>query len=222
MVRERTFAFEKQIEKETKRKISATSSEGFSDGFCQMEPTAQHKPILVTQKSFLKPKPSPIKTFLKTKVIENKEYSSGSSEDIEYGLGGESLADEVSVSFSSSDESKDKDLNNSTLKQLACTVSNDNTFLKKSLQAFRPVTLTIADSALDSVAAESIATMLLEDETSPVDDSLLSFSDSEEQKKNQRESSNSKVSEFISLKYIVYILTVLDFFNSFKSVVLCV
>ncbi|XP_045465816.1 uncharacterized protein LOC123674780 isoform X2 [Harmonia axyridis] len=193
LVRERTFAFEQQIEKETRRKISVTSSEGFSDGSCQREQPAQHKPYLMTQKSFLKPKPSPINTFLKTKVIENKDYSSGSSEDIEYGLGGESLADEVSVSISSSDESKDKDLRKSSLNlNLSFSSTEDKSFIKKSLPIFRPVTLTIADSTLDDAAAESIDVMLLQDETSPVEDSLLSFSDSEEQKRNNQDSSNSK------------------------------
>ncbi|XP_044756451.1 uncharacterized protein LOC123315003 isoform X3 [Coccinella septempunctata] len=199
MVRERTFAYEQQIEKEIKRKISATSSEGFSDGSCQKEENTQHKPLLLTQKSFLKPKPSPIKTFLKTKVIENKEFSSGSSEDIEFGLGGEALADELSVSISSSDESKDRDMNKQESKgfgNVRFPLTEDKSFLKKSLetlplkQEFRPVTLTIADSTLEAAAAESISERLLDDETSPVDDSLLSFTESEDGSKTKKHNSS--------------------------------
>lgn len=154
---------------------------------------------MVTQKSFLKPKPSLVKTFLKTKVIQNKEFSSGSSEDIDYGLGGEGLADEISISMSSSDESKDRDAKKLDLNGFS--LMGDENFLGKPVpisrldKEFRPVTLTILDSTLEAATKESLNERLLFDETSPVEDSLLSFSESVEGNKvKNQHSSDSKVS----------------------------
>ncbi|KAL3278325.1 hypothetical protein HHI36_013656 [Cryptolaemus montrouzieri] len=199
IVRERTLEYERQIDNEVRRKISATSSEGFSDASCQNE-NSMHKPKFVTQQSFLKAKPSPVKIFLKSKVVDNKGYSSSaSSDEHEWAFGGEAMADEVSFSMSSSDESRDKDFekqaSNEKLKNITNTAES-NPFIKKTLptlalkSGFQPVTLTIADSNLNAIAATGNSPTLLDDETSPIE-SLLSFSETDEISK-KKENQNAK------------------------------
>ncbi|KAK9891779.1 hypothetical protein WA026_016576 [Henosepilachna vigintioctopunctata] len=193
VVRERTLEYERQLDKEVRRKVSGTYSDDFSDQSCQYDNSA-HKSQCITQKSFIKPKPSPVKVFLKSKAVDNKDYSSSaSSDEQEWAFAGEAMADEVSFSISSSDESKDKDvLMNKSNGDCDIYSNNKNKvetklFIKKSLPLlplkteFQPVTLTIKDTdiKLQDAAISNEKSTMLDEESSPIE-SILSFTESEE------------------------------------------
>lgn len=194
LVRERTLEYQKHLD--NRRKISVTSSEGFSDDYGDEEKT--YKDRFRNEKVFLKP--STTKTFLKSRTSELKDDSSNpSSDEHDWMHGGEAMADEISYSItSSSDESKDKispsdNVNTATiigvaLKNLMASSMN-NSMLKPDLTK---ISLTLEDPKFAAVAAANNA-YLLDDETlqSPVD---FSFTESEEilKRKMNRSSSNSK------------------------------
>ncbi|XP_019868251.2 uncharacterized protein LOC109597056 isoform X3 [Aethina tumida] len=211
LVRERTLEYQRHIDHDNRRKISITSSEGFSDDYGEEEKT--YKDSYRSEKQFIKPtlQPTPPKSFLKSrpsiKEINDLKGDSSppSSDDQEWVHGGEAMADEISFSMSSSDESKDKVP--STVLSASSSVSNSialgsaiqsllmsssSSFPKQEPQNVTP--LNFDDSKFALVAANT-GGPLLDDETlvSP-DDSLFSCSDTEEliKRKLQRSSSNSK------------------------------
>ncbi|XP_044258747.1 uncharacterized protein LOC123007486 isoform X2 [Tribolium madens] len=163
-VREKAKEYERHLDSDNRRKISVTSSEGFSD--YDEEKTSRDKykneKFFIKSGSFFKPR--------------SDDSSPPSSDEHDWAHGGEAMADEVSFSISSSDESKEKE-------QAPVTTPTNVTF--------RNVLLTIEDPKFAAVASN--ASLLLDDETSPVD-SLLSCSESEEilKRKINRSSSNSK------------------------------
>lgn len=164
-VREKAKEYERHLDSDNRRKVSVTSSEGFSD--YDEEKTSRDK--YKSEKSF-------VKSGFKFRSEIKDDSSLPSSDEHEWTHGGEAMADEVSFSISSSDESKEKD-------QVPVTTPTN--------VAFRSVLLTIEDPKFAAVVCN--ASLLLDDETSPVD-SLLSCSESEEilKRKINRSSSNSK------------------------------
>lgn len=196
-VRERTLQYQRQIDNKIRiRKISVTSSEGCSD-YGEEEKTYRDK--FRTEKNYT------TKTFLKSRTQELKDDSSPpSSDDQEWSVnGGEAMADAFSFSFSSSDESRCKDNSkNAVAKNPASTLHNlMQTSISNSLTLdkteVKNVLLTIEDPKFAAVAAASTCANLLEDEPSPVDSLICSFSENEEFiknacKNNNNSSSNSK------------------------------
>lgn len=194
-MRERTLEYQKHIDRDNRRKISVTSSEGFSD---DLDEEKTYKDRFRNEKTFFKPVP---KTFLKSRATELKDNDSSppSSDEHEWMHGGEAMADEISCSISSSDESKEKispsdNVNTATiigvaLKNLMATNLN-NSMLKPDI---KNVALTIEDPKFAAVAAASNTGCLLDDETlqSPIDFSL-SESDELLKRKINHSSSNSK------------------------------
>ncbi|KAK5650938.1 hypothetical protein RI129_001967 [Pyrocoelia pectoralis] len=176
-VRERRLEYEKHIEK-CRRKISITSSEGFSDDYVDGEALIQKSEInSLPPKCFLKSK---------SKLLDNSSIPS--SDEQEWGLGGEAMADDVSYSFSSSDESKDKEsMNSSKYNMQPASLALQNlmnaSILKSHNHEIKNVLLTIEDPKFAAVAAASNSGTLLEDETSPVDSLICSYSESEEIKR---------------------------------------
>ncbi|XP_031332128.1 uncharacterized protein LOC116162620 isoform X4 [Photinus pyralis] len=178
-VRERRLEYEKHIEK-CRRKISITSSEGFSDDYVDGEVIVQRNECnnanSLPPKNFLKPK---------SKLLDNS--SNLSSDEQEWGLGGEAMADDVSYSFSSSDESKDRESMNSSRYRQSAPLALQNLMNASTLHPrnaeIKNVLLTIEDPKFAAVAAASNNGALLEDETSPVDSLICSYSESEEIKR---------------------------------------
>lgn len=79
LVRERTMEYQRHLNKDIRgRKISITSSEGFSDDYGEEEKT--YKDIFRSEKTFMKSTPSH-QTFLKTRANQLKEDSSPPSSD---------------------------------------------------------------------------------------------------------------------------------------------
>ncbi|KAF5300351.1 hypothetical protein FQR65_LT09181 [Abscondita terminalis] len=203
-VRERRLEYEKHIEK-CRRKISITSSEGYSDVEEQLYPQRNTHNI----------NNQPPKTFLKPKSRMSEESSIPSSDEHEWGYAGEAMADDFSYSFSSSDESKDKESlisNKFTLKPANLVTQNliNNTIVTSTPnREVKNVLLTIEDPKFAAVAAASNTSTLLEDETSPVDSLICSYSENEDLrhkflnndlKKDCGSSSNSKdVNEKLTL-----------------------
>lgn len=199
IVRERAMQYQRQIDNKTRlRKISLTSSEGCSD-YGEEEKTYRDK--FRTEKSYTP------KTFLKSRAQELKDDSSPlSSDDPDWLVsGGEALADTFSCSFSSSDESKSRETSRITphliVKNPASTLHNMMTAsLKNSIaleqDEVKSVLLTIEDPKFAAVAAASKGANLLEDEPSPVESLICSYSENEEFLKNAAKkhssSSNSK------------------------------
>ncbi|KAF5286895.1 hypothetical protein FQA39_LY00428 [Lamprigera yunnana] len=195
-VRERRLEYEKHIE-QCKRKISLTSSEGFSDVEDQMYIQKSAQTNINNQ---------PPKSFLKPKSKFSEESSIPSSDEHEWGYAGEAMADDFSYSFSSSDESKEKEsliLNQSVFKPANLALQNlMNTSVAVSQHnEVKNVLLTIEDPKFAAVAAASNSSTLLEDETSPVDSLICSYSESDDikqkflnndLKKDSASSSNSK------------------------------
>ncbi|RZC41830.1 dentin sialophosphoprotein, partial [Asbolus verrucosus] len=195
-VREKAREYQRHLDIDNRRKISITSSEGFSDDYGDEEKTSRDK--YKNEKSFVKP--SAHKTFLKSKPELKDDSSPPSSDEQEWIHGGEAMADEVSFSISSSDESKEKEQ-----QPIVTTVTNTNitsalhNLMNTSLSNsglkpdIKSVLLTIEDPHFAAVAAASNTSLMLDDETSPVD-SLISCSESEEilKRKINRSSSNSK------------------------------
>ncbi|XP_060523649.1 uncharacterized protein LOC132700390 isoform X2 [Cylas formicarius] len=206
LVRERTIEYQRHIDWENRgRKISATSSEGFSDDYGEEEKTFRDK--FKSEKCFIKTIPH--KTFLKSRANEIKEAADSSppsSDEQDWVHGGEAMADDISFTMSSSDESKDKrdddSDNNSipastavieTVLQTLGTTSSSFCFTQAT-RDLKSVFLTFEDPNFAAVAASSTTGSLLDDEIlSPVE-SLLSCSDTEElvKKKLIHSSSNSK------------------------------
>lgn len=121
------------------------------------------------------------------------------------------MADAFSCSFSSSDESKEKEssplpqrnppsnLNLTSALQSLINASVNNTIPKAEI---KNVLLSLDDSKFAELAAASNSGSMLEDETSPVDSIVCSFSEATEfgKKKMSRSSSNSKdVNEKLTL-----------------------
>lgn len=205
LVRERALQYQRQIDNKLRvRKISITSSEGCSD-YGEEEKTYRDK--FKTEKNYT------TKTFLKSRTQELKGDSSPpSSDDQEWSVnGGEAMADAFSFSFSSSDESRCREKENainaiaknpaSTLHNLMTTSINNSLPLDKI--EVKNVLLTIEDPKFAAVAAAAASTCgnLLEDEPSPVDSLICSYSENEDflnnacknnNNKNNNSSSNSK------------------------------
>jgi hypothetical protein len=191
-VREKAREYQRQIETDNRRKISITSSEGFSDDYGDEEKTFRDK--FKSEKTFIKPSPH---RFLKCKPEVKDDSSPPSSDEHEWVHGGEAMADEVSFSMSSSDESKEKDEPPVAPSNVTNITSALHNLMNASLSNTSPkpdiknMLLTIEDPKFAAVASN--ASLLLDDETSPVD-SLLSCSESEEvlRWKTNKSSSNSK------------------------------
>ncbi|CAH1113841.1 unnamed protein product, partial [Psylliodes chrysocephalus] len=209
IVRDRTAEYQRHLDRTGRhRKISKTSSEGFSDDYGEEEKT--YKELFRSEKTFVKPS-GPQPTFFKSRTNQLKSGGDSSplSSDEQEWAGGEAMADDVSFSISSSDESKDKNheedeptvsvspissaVIGSALQSLMSS-SLSKSFNPSASKEVRNVMLTIEDPKFAAVAAASNSGSLLEDETllSPVD-SIISCSESEEiRRKLQRSSSNSK------------------------------
>ncbi|XP_056644197.1 uncharacterized protein LOC130450059 isoform X2 [Diorhabda sublineata] len=204
MVRERTVEYQRYLERNSRvRKISKTSSEGFSDDYGEEEKT--YRDLFRSEKTFVKPsglQPS----FLKSRTNKLKDDSSPpSSDEQEWAHGGEAMADDVSFSLSSSDESKDKNYEDPPVQQIPIstavigsalqslmTSALSKSFTATASKEVKNVMLTIEDPKFAAVANNTGS--LLDDETllSPLD-SVLSCSESEEiRRKLNRSSSNSK------------------------------
>ncbi|KAJ8972537.1 hypothetical protein NQ317_001793 [Molorchus minor] len=201
LVRERAMEYQRHLDWDNRgRKISVTSSEGFSDDYGEEEKT--YKERFRSEKTFIKNIPH--KTFLKTRTNELKGDSSPpSSDDQEWAHGGEAMADEISFSMSSSDESKDKNKEESvpistavigSALQSLMASSLSRSFAKTASNEVKNVLLTIEDPKFAAVAAASNTSSLLDDETllSPAD-SIISYSESDDLKRKLNgSSSNSK------------------------------
>lgn len=164
-----------------------TSSEGLSDDYANEEKTTKDK--FKSEKTFIK---TGAHKFLKTKIDLKKDFSSPSSDELEWFHGGEAMADDISFSTSSSDESKEKE--HFPVSNITTALENlMNTSVSSTRPDMQNVLLTMEDPKFAAVAAASTSGFLLEDETSPVD-SLISCSESEEilRRKVNRSSSNSK------------------------------
>ncbi|XP_074104571.1 uncharacterized protein LOC141531009 isoform X3 [Cotesia typhae] len=158
LVRERTSQFHQRIANnkdnryctsESITSMSTTSSEGYDEGLGEEK--------VFKDRSRSEKVPS-IKS----------DFSPPSSDDPEYGHG-EAMADEYS--FSSSDECRaNQRLNSQRVNTAAATQAAGLTLPKNSL---RSVMLTIEDPAFAAAAASS--TTLIDDETSPVDSLVDSF-----------------------------------------------
>lgn len=194
-VRERRLEYEKKLEK-SRRKISITSSEGFSDDYVEPERNAQK--IRYSNESNLPPK-----TFLKSR--SKKESSPHSSDEQEWMHAGEAMADDFSCSFSSSDESKDKESLITTkilTKPASLVLQNLMNSPAKNFAShtheIRNVLLTIEDPKFAAVAAASNNGKLLEDETSPVDSLICSYTESEDYIKHKLLNNDLKKSAMTS------------------------
>lgn len=201
IVRERALEYEKCLDRNA-RKISITSSEGCSDyGEEQKNYNEKHS----NEKNYKRP--TPVKSFLKSREIRIND-SPPSSDDQLWVNAGEAMADDMSYSFSSSDESKDTDHRRSTRNhQFTSSMRSDafETLISATLNNTLPkneiknVLLTIEDPKFAAIAGQT--TNLLEDETSPTESLICSYSESEEyRKKINKSSSNSKdVNEKLTL-----------------------
>ncbi|KAJ8919218.1 hypothetical protein NQ315_012206, partial [Exocentrus adspersus] len=201
LVRERTFEYQRHLNCDNRgRKISVTSSEGFSDDYGEEEKTYRER--FRSEKTFIKA--TPHKTFLKSRTNELKGDSSPpSSDEHEWTHGGEAMADEISsFSLSSSDESKDKN-HDETVPISAAVIGSalqslmsgnlSKSFTATASNEVKNVMLTIEDQKFAAVAAASNTSSLLDDETllSPADS--ISYTETEEiKRKHERSSSNSK------------------------------
>lgn len=177
-VRERRLEYEKQLEK-SRRKISITSSEGFSDDYVEEEKTAQRNRYNGST--------SPPKTFLKSKSTHKQNSTPPSSDEQEWMHAGEAMAEDFSCSFSSSDESKDREsliTTKLTAKPASLALQNimnaSITSCSQPSHEIKNVLLTIEDPKFAAVAAASNTGTLLEDETSPVDSLICSYSETED------------------------------------------
>ncbi|KAG5874656.1 hypothetical protein JTB14_006509 [Gonioctena quinquepunctata] len=200
LVRERALEYQRLLDRDKRvRKISKTSSEGFSDDYGEEEKT--YRDTCRSEKKFMKPMLHP--TFLKSRTNQIKEDSSPpSSDEQEWGHGGEAMADDVSFSLSSSDESKDKHQEDSVPISTVVIGSAIQSLMNGSLsKAFtttasnevKNVMLTIEDPKFAAVAAASNQASLLDDETLLSPSDSISYSESEEMKRKlQHSSSNSK------------------------------
>lgn len=201
VVRERALEYERHIDR-SRRKISLTSSDGDAG-----EEEKTMKENYRTEKSTFS-KPTPIKCFLKSSRQGFHDNSPPSSDDQLWGNAGEAMADEFSCSFSSSDESKEKEQapivaqTNNTVADAFETLmiaSLTNSLPKNEI---RSVLLTIEDPKFAAVAAASKSSILLDDETSPTDSLVCSYSESQEEyrrKMNQSSSISKDINEKMTL-----------------------
>ncbi|CAH0553042.1 unnamed protein product [Brassicogethes aeneus] len=161
IVRERTMEYERN-----RRKISITSSEGFSDDYGEEE--KNYKDCYRNEKPFIKPTvSSPNKTFLKSRPavreMKNiKDDSSPPSSDQEWLNGGEAMADEISFSLSSSDESKEKVHQITSPGFVQALLKSANASVKSDA---KNIVLNLEDSKFEQIAAASTNGTLLDDET---------------------------------------------------------
>lgn len=162
IVYERKLEYQWNLNRDNRRKISATSSEGFSDDF-----TAKAVP--------------PPKTFLKPKRITLNDVSpfGSSSEDHDW-TAGEAMADDISCSFSSiSDDGRDREKH--SISQVIHNLAQASIAKTQT----KTVLLSIEDPKFAAVAAASDAGTLLQDETSPTDSLMGSYTESEEMQRNK-------------------------------------
>ncbi|KAK9737001.1 hypothetical protein QE152_g11074 [Popillia japonica] len=201
IVRERALEYERNIDR-NRRKISLTSSDGDVG-----EEEKTMKENYRTEKTFVS-KPTPIKFFLKSTKHGFHDNSPPSSDDQLWGNAGEAMADEFSCSFSSSDESKDKEQppilaqTNSTVADAFETLMNASLTNSLPKNEIRNVLLTIEDPKFAAVAAASKSSVLLDDETSPTDSLVCSYSESQEEyrkKMNQSSSISKDINEKLTL-----------------------
>lgn len=183
LVRERTLDYQRKVEK-NQRKISVTSSEGFSEDDEKLykkyknERNASGTPPI---KNFLKSRASPA-----TVVSDDQDWAAG-----------EAMADDISCCFSSSDESRVKEPVSAKVLSAGTALQNlkncpiTNPIAHKV--EVRSVLLTIEDPKFEAVAESCNSNALLDDETSPTDSLLCSYSETDDFKnKMNRSSSNSK------------------------------
>ncbi|KRT81970.1 hypothetical protein AMK59_5461, partial [Oryctes borbonicus] len=202
IVRERALEYERNIDR-TRRKISLTSSDGDAG---EEEKTMREN--YRTEKTTFVSKPTPIKSFLKSTRHGFHDSSPPSSDDQLWGNAGEAMADEFSCSFSSSDESKDKEQapiiaqTNNTVADAFETLMNASLTNSLPKNEIRSVLLTIEDPKFAAVAAASKSSILLDDETSPTDSLVCSYSESQEEyrkKMNQSSSTSKDINEKVTL-----------------------
>ncbi|CAH2008277.1 unnamed protein product [Acanthoscelides obtectus] len=221
LVRERTMEYHQNIEwdnqRGSSRKISVTSSEGFSDDYGDEEKTFRDS--FRSEKTFFK-SGTGHKAFLKSRTDNKGDSSPPSSDEPDWIHGGEAMADETSVSFSSSDESRDKNrdrddcrldpdpipISAAALHNLMTCSATSGGSASLASRSFTTTASTVSVEMQDDrliiedhrfaavAAAASNTESLLDDETllSPTD-SILSCTESEEiRKTKERNSSNSK------------------------------
>lgn len=208
LVRERTFEYQRYLDRDNRRKISVTSSEGYSDDYADEQKTFHDR--ICSEKTFLKPK-----TFLKATSNQKIEMdrlslraddsSPPSSDEHDWMQAGEAMADETSISLSSSDESRDK-MQLPIGIRTAPSSRQANTAISAALQNLMATSLTkpfnkndtknvllsIEDPKFAAVANSAASTIALDNETllSPGD---ISYTESEEYiKRKSNSSSNSK------------------------------
>lgn len=173
LIRERKLEYQWHLNRDNRRKISVTSSEGFSDDFIEDR----------NERNAARAVP-PAKTFLKQKPVS----PFGSSSDDHDWTAGEAMADDVSCSFSSSDEKH-------SISDVIHNLAQASIAKTQAKTEGRSVLLSIEDPKFAALAAASNVSTLIQDETSPTDSLIGSYSESEElhkSKLNNRSSSDSK------------------------------
>ncbi|GLV42039.1 uncharacterized protein CBL_05002 [Carabus blaptoides fortunei] len=130
VVRERTMEYERQLDM-NRRKISVTSSEGFSEDYGEEEKSFRDRSCTEKSGQGASRLFSPTKSFREahSRKHSNKDSSPVSSDEQEWEQGGEAMAEVYSISFSSSDESKDKEFSPLPLRTPA---SNKQSYTDKS------------------------------------------------------------------------------------------
>ncbi|CAG9863191.1 unnamed protein product [Phyllotreta striolata] len=204
LVRDRAADYQRHASRSGRpRSTSKTSSDGFSDDYGEDEKT--YNELFRSEKPFIKPNGQQPK-FLKSRTNQLKcgGDSSPLSSDEQEWAGGEAMADDVSFSLSSSDESRDRNCSEDQSKVptpafssalIASTFQNlvnNSLYNHPASRNVQSITLTIEDPKFAALAAASNSSSLLDDETLLSPDSI-SCSESEEiRRKLQRSSSNSK------------------------------
>lgn len=186
IVQERKLEYQWNLNRDNRRKISLTSSEGFSDEF----PAGDNRERYRNEKNTSKTVPPP-KTFLKPKRIINSSSPFGSSS--EDWAAGEAMADDISCSISSSDDGKDREKH--SIGVVIHNLAQASIAKTQAKTEGRFVRLSIEDPKFAAVAAASTSSTLLQDETSPTDSLMGSYTESDEMQKNKynnRSSSDSK------------------------------
>lgn len=189
IVRERKLEYQWNLNRDNRRKISITSSEGFSDDFSANDNRDKYQ----NERNVSRPVP-PVKTFLKPKRTSPLDSS---SDDHDWAAG-EAMVDDMSCSFSSSDDGKEREKHS-----ISYVIHNLAQASIAKTQA-KTVLLSIEDSKFAAVAAASTSGTLLQDETSPTDSLIGSYTESDEMHKNNkynnRSSSDSKdINEKLSI-----------------------
>lgn len=188
LVRERKLEYQWHLHKDSRRKISITSSEGFSDDFAEDDNRERYR----NEKNASKVVP-PVKTFLKPKPAFCESSPFGSSSEDHDWTAGEAMADDISCSFSSSDDGKEREKH--SICHVIHNLAQASIAKTQAKTECRSVLLSIEDPKFAAVAAASNSSALLQDETSPTDSLIGSYSESDELQKsklNQRSSSDSK------------------------------